>query len=160
MFKPRVYVTRQLFDEAIKILKDAAKVGVYEGVDDAISRELLLENVRGADGLLSLLTERIDEEVMDAGENLKVISNYAVGFNNIDVEAATERGIYVTNTPGILTDTTADYAFALLMALARRIATSEPGSGYMPGGQGCSLAQTSTGRLWASSAWVGSAELW
>jgi glyoxylate reductase len=121
MFKPRVYVTRQLFDEAIKILKDAAKVGVYEGVDDAISRELLLENVRGADGLLSLLTERIDEEVMDAGENLKVISNYAVGFNNIDVEAATERGIYVTNTPGILTDTTADYAFALLMALARRI---------------------------------------
>ena len=121
MVKPRVYVTRQLFDEAIKILEDAAKVGVYEGVDDAIPRELLLENVRGVDGLLSLLTERIDEEVMDASENLKVISNYAVGFNNIDVEAATERGIYVTNTPGILTDTTADYAFALLMAVARRI---------------------------------------
>lgn len=121
MVKPRVYVTRQLFDEAIKILEYAAKVGVYEGVDDAIPRELLLENVRGAEGLLSLLTERIDEEVMDASENLKVISNYAVGFNNIDVESATERGIYVTNTPGILTDTTADYAFALLMAVARRI---------------------------------------
>jgi glyoxylate reductase len=77
--------------------------------------------VRGVDGLLPLLTETIDVEVMDAGENLKVVSNYAVGFNNIDVGAATERGIYVTNTPGILTDTTADCAFALLMAAARRI---------------------------------------
>jgi glyoxylate reductase len=121
MVKPKVYVTRQLFDEAIEILEEHAEVEVYEGVDDAIPRELLLEKVADVEGLLPLLTERIDAEVMDAAEGLKVISNYAVGYNNIDVAAATERGIYVTNTPGILTDTTADCAFALLMAVARRI---------------------------------------
>ncbi|MBA7485794.1 D-glycerate dehydrogenase [archaeon] len=121
MVKPKVYVTRQLFDEAIEILEEHAEVEVYEGVDDAIPRELLLEKVVDVEGLLSLLTERIDAEVMDAAEGLRVISNYAVGYNNIDVAAATERGIYVTNTPGILTDTTADAAFALLMAVARRI---------------------------------------
>ena len=121
MVKPKVYVTRQLFDEAIEILEEHADVEVYEGVDDAIPRELLLEKVADVEGLLSLLTERIDAEVMDAAEGLKVISNYAVGYNNIDVAAATERGIYVTNTPGILTNTTADAAFALLMAAARRI---------------------------------------
>jgi glyoxylate reductase len=121
MVKPKVYVTRQLFDEAIEILEEHAEVEVYEGVDDAIPRELLLEKVADVEGLLPLLTERIDAEVMDAAKGLKVISNYAVGYNNIDVAAATERGIYVTNTPGILTDTTADCAFALLMAVARRI---------------------------------------
>jgi len=121
MVKPKVYVTRQLFDEAIEILEEHADVEVYEGVDDAIPRELLLEKVVDVEGLLPLLTERIDAEVMDAAEGLRVISNYAVGYNNIDVAAATERGIYVTNTPGILTDTTADAAFALLMAVARRI---------------------------------------
>jgi len=121
MVKPKIYVTRQLFDEAIEILEEHAEVEVYEGVDDAIPRELLMEKVADVEGLLPLLTERIDAEVMDAAEGLKVISNYAVGYNNIDVAAATERGIYVTNTPGILTDTTADCAFALLMAVARRI---------------------------------------
>jgi glyoxylate reductase len=117
----KVYVTRQLFPEAIEILERHADVEVFEGVDDAIPRDLLLSKVEDVDGLLPLLTERIDAEVMDAGTSLRVISNYAVGFNNIDLEAATERGIYVTNTPGILTDTTADAAFALLMAVARRI---------------------------------------
>jgi len=121
MVKPKVYVTRQLFPEAIQILEAAANVEVFDGVDDAIPRDLLLEKVKDAEGLLPLLTEKIDGELMDAGEKLKVVSNYAVGFNNIDTEAATERGIYVTNTPGILTDTTADAAFALLMAVARRI---------------------------------------
>jgi len=119
--KPKVYVTRQLFDDAIAILERHTVVEVFEGVDNAIPRELLLSKVRDVDGLLPLLTETIDAEVMDAGGKLRVISNYAVGFNNIDIDAATERGIYVTNTPGILTDTTADCAFALLMAAARRI---------------------------------------
>jgi glyoxylate reductase len=123
--KPKVYVTRQLFEEAMEILKRHAEVEVFEGVDNAIPRKLLLSKVAEADGLLCLLTERIDTEVMDAGERLKVISNCAVGFNNIDVEVATDRGIYVTNTPGILTETTADCAFALLMAVARRIAEAD-----------------------------------
>jgi glyoxylate reductase len=117
----KVYVTRQLFPEAIEILERHADVEVFEGVDDAIPRDLLLSKVGDVDGLLPLLTDNIDAEVMDAGRSLRVISNYAVGFNNIDLESATERGIYVTNTPGILTDTTADAAFALLMAAARRI---------------------------------------
>ncbi len=121
MPKSKVYVTRQLFDEAIEILERQAVVEIFEGVDNAIPRGLLLSKVSGVDGLLPLLTERIDAEVMDVGLDLKVISNMAVGFNNIDVDAATDRGIYVTNTPGILTDTTADCAFALLMAAARRI---------------------------------------
>jgi glyoxylate reductase len=85
-------------------------------------RAVILERVKDVDGLLSLLTDEIDAEVMAAaGPSLKVISNYAVGFDNIDVEAATQRGIPVGNTPGVLTDTTADFAFALLMAAARRI---------------------------------------
>jgi glyoxylate reductase len=114
-------VTRQLFPEAMEILETVAEVGVFDGIDNAIPRDQLLEKMKDVDGLLPLLTERIDGELMDAGERLKVVSNYAVGFNNIDTEAATERGIYVTNTPGILTDTTADAAFSLLMAIARRI---------------------------------------
>jgi len=77
--------------------------------------------VRTADGLLCLLTDDITTEVMDVNPNLKIISNYAVGYNNIDVEAATKRGIQVTNTPGVLTDTTADLAWALIMAVGRRV---------------------------------------
>ncbi len=90
------------------------------------SRAELLQHIRGIEGLLCLLTEKIDGEVMDAaGPQLKVISNHAVGFDNIDVNAATSRGIPVGNTPGVLTDATADFAFALLMAVARRIPEAE-----------------------------------
>jgi len=124
--KPKVYVTRQLFDEAIEILERHAEVEVFDGVDNAIPRDLLISKVANVDGLLPLLTDVIDAEVMDvAGEKLRVVSNMAVGFNNIDLNAATKKGIYVTNTPGILTDTTADCAFALLMAAARRIAEAD-----------------------------------
>src|SRR4029078_7429010 len=85
-------------------------------------RRTLLEAVRGCDGVLTLLTDRVDDEFLDAaGPGLKVVSNYAVGFDNIDVPACTRRGIPAGNTPGVLTETTADLAFALLMAAARRI---------------------------------------
>jgi lactate dehydrogenase-like 2-hydroxyacid dehydrogenase len=89
--------------------------------DRVLTPDELMEGVRNADGLLCLLTDEITSRVMDANPNLKVISNYAVGFNNIDVSAATERGIPVTNTPGVLTDATADLAWALIMAVSRRI---------------------------------------
>jgi glyoxylate reductase len=90
------------------------------------SREVLLEKVRGLDGLLCLLTDRLDGEVIDAaGPGLKVISNHAVGVDNIDLPAATKRRIPVGNTPGILTDATADFAFALLLAAARRVVEGE-----------------------------------
>lgn len=125
MSKPKVYVTRQLFDEALEILRRHAEVEVFGGVDDPAPRETILSNIRDVEGLLCLLTDRIDSEVIEAGRRLKVISDCAVGFNNVDVEAATSRGVYVTNTPGILTDTTADCVWALLLAVARRIAEAD-----------------------------------
>ncbi|MGJ8455819.1 glyoxylate reductase [Pseudothermotoga sp. U03pept] len=121
MKKPKVFVTRLIPEDGLKLLKEYCEVEVsdYDGV---IPRELLLKKVKGVDGILSLLTDIIDKEIMDsAGPQLKVISNYAVGYNNIDVEEATRRGIMVTNTPGVLTETTADLAWALMMAIARRI---------------------------------------
>lgn len=84
--------------------------------------ETMLEKVRGVDGILCLLNDKMDGSIMDAaGSDLKIISNYAVGFDNVDIQAATDRGILVGNTPGVLTETTADLAFALLMAAARRL---------------------------------------
>ena len=123
--KPKVYVTRQLFPEAIKIVKEVAEVEIFEGENNPIPRDLLLKKAREVNGLIPLLTDRIDAELMDQADNLKVVSNYAVGYNNIDVDEATKRGIRVTNTPGVLTDTTADYAFALMMATSRRIAEAD-----------------------------------
>jgi glyoxylate reductase len=84
-------------------------------------RDVLLENVANVEGLLSLLTDKIDAELMDKAPKLKVVSNYAVGFDNVDIAAATKRGIVVGNTPGVLTETTADFAFTLLMSAARRV---------------------------------------
>jgi glyoxylate reductase len=88
-------------------------------------RDVLLSSVGELEGLLSLLTDKIDAELMDKAHKLKVVSNCAVGFDNIDVKAATERGIIVGNTPGVLTDTTADFAFALMLAAARRVAEGD-----------------------------------
>ena len=121
MDKPKVYVTRKLFKEALDVLEEYVDAEIFEGDEAPIPRSLLLEKVKNVDGLLCLITEKIDREILNAGKNLKVVSNCAVGYNNIDVEEATRRGIYVTNTPGILTETTADCAFALMMAVARRI---------------------------------------
>ncbi len=121
MIKPKVYVTRQLFPEALKILEKVSQVDIFEGDDDPVPRDLLLKKVEKIDGLLPMLTDDINAELMDRAKNLKVVSNYAVGYNNIDVDAATERGIIVTNTPDVLTDATADTAFMLLMAISRRL---------------------------------------
>jgi len=121
MPKPKVYVTRTLFPEAIEILEKVAEVEVYKSEDDPIPRDLLLKKITDIDGLLPMLTDNIDSELMDRAKKLKVVSNYAVGYNNIDVDAATQRRIMVTNTPDVLTDTTADTAFVLLMAISRRL---------------------------------------
>lgn len=94
--------------------------------DRVIPREVLLERVKGIDALLPLLTDKIDGEMMDAaGSGLKVIANYAVGYDNIDVKAAIERKIYVANTPGVLTEAVAEHTFALMLAIARRIPESD-----------------------------------
>jgi len=121
MAKPKVFVTRIIPDKGLDIVKEFCEANIWPG-ELPPPRDVLLEGVKGVDGILSLLTSKIDAEVMDiAGPQLKVISNYAVGFDNIDIPAATQRGIPVGNTPGVLTDTTADFAFALLMAAARRV---------------------------------------
>jgi glyoxylate reductase len=100
-------------------------VDVYEG-EWAIPREELLRRVAGRDGLLALLTERIDAELLDAaGPRLRIVANYAVGFDNVDVGECTRRGILVSNTPDVLTETTADLAWALILAAARRVAEGD-----------------------------------
>jgi len=121
MSKPKVYVTRRFFDEAIDLIKSVADVEIFDGENDPIPRALLKEKIADIDGLLSMLTDRVNGELMDLGKNLKVVSNYAVGYNNIIVSDATEREIIVTNTPGVLNDSTADCAFMLMMAIARRL---------------------------------------
>ncbi|HLS90617.1 MAG TPA: D-glycerate dehydrogenase [Limnochordia bacterium] len=121
----RVYVTRPIPQAGLDLLRQECEVTVFEDQDRLPTKEEVIEGVRGKDALLCLLTEEITAEVMDAAPDLKVISNYAVGYNNIDVEAATARGIVVTNTPGVLTETTADFAWALLMAVARRVVEAD-----------------------------------
>lgn len=119
--KPYVYITRQVPEKTVSLLTEKYEVAMWEKDDIPVPREKLLEEARKADGLLTVLSDSIDEEVMAAGERLKVVSNLAVGYDNIDLAAASKKGIAVTNTPDVLTDTTADLSFALLMASARRI---------------------------------------
>jgi lactate dehydrogenase-like 2-hydroxyacid dehydrogenase len=121
MTKPRIFVSRVIPDKGLIRLREIAEVDLWEEEVEP-PYEVLTERVRGVDGLVCLLTDRIDGALMDAaGPGLRVISQMAVGYDNIDITAATERGIPVGHTPGVLTDTTADFAFALLMAGARRI---------------------------------------
>jgi len=124
MKKPDVYLTRKLPEEAMELLQAECNLEVNP-YDRALSRGELEEAIQGIDGLLCLLTDTIDEELLSLNPDLKVVANYAVGYDNIDIEACTGRGIPVSNTPGVLTETTADLAFALLMATARRIVEAD-----------------------------------
>lgn len=119
--KPRVFVARRIPDEGLDLVRSACEMDLWED-ELPPPRDELLRRVAGVDGVLTLLTDRVDDEFLEiAGPGLRVVSNYAVGFDNIDVAACARRGIPVGNTPGVLTDTTADLAFALLMAAARRL---------------------------------------
>ena len=124
MAKPRVYVTRRMAQEALDKIAQVTEMEVWPE-ELPPPYDVLLKKVRDVDGLLPLLTDRIDANLMGAAPRLKVISNMAVGYDNIDVPEATKRGIVVGNTPGVLTETTADMAFALLMAAARRVAEAD-----------------------------------
>jgi len=125
MSKPKVFVTRAIPEKGFDLIRDFCDVDLWPK-ELPPTREELLQHVRGVEGLLCLLTDKIDGEVMDeAGSQLKVISNHAVGFDNIDVNAATARKIPVGNTPDVLTDATADFAYALMMAVARRVVEAE-----------------------------------
>lgn len=116
-----VFITRRIFPEARNKLEESGIDYEINDTGEILSKEELLSGARGKDGLIPLLNNQVDSEVMEASPDLQVIANLAVGYDNIDVEAATERGIMVTNTPGVLTETTADLTFGLLLAAARRI---------------------------------------
>lgn len=119
--KHTVYITRKLPEEIFDKLSTHFTVRMWEEEDIPVPRDVLLKEVKDVDGIFCLLTESIDQEVIDNAQDLKIISNLAVGYNNIDVQAAAKKGIVVTNTPGVLNETTADLTFALLMAAARRV---------------------------------------
>jgi glyoxylate reductase len=120
-----VYVTRLIPRPGIELLERECETVEINPHDRPVTRQELLEAVRGRDGILCLLTDRIDEEVFKAAEGVKGFANYAVGYDNVDVAKATEYGIPVSNTPGVLTDATAEMAWALLFAVARRVVESD-----------------------------------
>ncbi len=125
MARPRVFVSRRIPEDGLRPILAECDATVWPD-ELPPQRAELLRSVEGCDGLLTLLTDRVDAELLDrAGPQLKVVSNYAVGFDNIVVPEATSRGVAVGNTPGVLTDTTADLAFALLMAAGRRVAEGD-----------------------------------
>jgi len=126
----KIFITRRLPEEGLKML-DEHEVEIFEG-DAPPSKQEIIEGTRGKDALICLLTDKIDSEVMNASSNLKIIANYAAGYDNIDIDEATKRGIFVTNTPGVLTETVADLAWALILAAARRIVE---GDKFMRGGK-------------------------
>ena len=125
MAKPKIFVTRRILEDGLMELEQACEVDLWDS-ELPPERAELLEHLRGKEAILSLLTDTIDRQAMDvASPGLKVISNCAVGVDNVDLREATRRGIPVGHTPGVLTDTTADFAFALLMAAGRRIVEAD-----------------------------------
>lgn len=119
--RPRVLVTRRLPPKPMEAVAERFDADVWEG-DGAMPRDDLLQRVRGKTGAITLLTEKVDGELLDvAGADFRIVANYAVGFDNIDVEECTTRGVLATNTPEVLTETTADTAWALMMSAARRV---------------------------------------
>lgn len=125
MARPKVYVSRVVPTPALDIIRNVAEIRMWEREEVPPPRDVLLSEVADCDGLLSLLTDRIDDELLAHAPRLKVVGNMAVGYDNIDVAAATRRGVLVSNTPDVLTETTADFAFALLMAAARRLVEAD-----------------------------------
>jgi glyoxylate reductase len=123
--RSNVLVTRPIMDEATRVLRERCDVTIHEN-EFGIPREELLRVVAGRDAIITMLTEKVDAEFLQAaGPQLKIVANHAVGFDNIDVDACTAAGVLATNTPDVLTETTADTAFALLMSAARRVGEGE-----------------------------------
>ncbi|MFJ7825877.1 2-hydroxyacid dehydrogenase [Psychrobacillus sp. NPDC096623] len=121
----KIYITRKLPEEIVEPLREKFEVQMWHSEEKGMTYEEIKTNAKDAHALWTMLSDNIDRALIESLPNLKVISNFAVGFNNIDIEAAKEHGIVVTNTPGVLTETTADLTFALLLATARRITEVE-----------------------------------
>jgi lactate dehydrogenase-like 2-hydroxyacid dehydrogenase len=124
MAKPKVFATHSLFDAARQILQETCEVE-YWAKPERPPREEVMRRVKDKEGLVCLLTEKINEEFLRAAPKLRIAANVAVGFDNIDVAACTKRGVAASNTPGVLDETTADFAWTLLMAVARRLSEGE-----------------------------------
>ena len=121
----KIFITREIPEAGILLLnKKGFEVSVYK-IDQPIPQKELLKHIKDCDAIISLLTDKIDKEVIDQMKNCKVIANYAVGFNNIDIDYAKSKGIIITNTPDVLTDSTADITMALVLACARQLTQSE-----------------------------------
>ncbi|MEK6623090.1 MAG: NAD(P)-dependent oxidoreductase, partial [Planctomycetota bacterium] len=116
-----VFITRQIPDEGVALLRKCCQTVEINPHDRPLTYDELLEKARGRDALITMLSDRIDDCLMHEIKSLKIVANYAVGYDNVDVKAATGRGIVVTNTPGVLTDSTADMAWALLFSVCRRV---------------------------------------
>jgi len=129
--KPKVYVTREMPERGLRLIKERFDAEVWSEYAPP-PKKAIIEKAAKVDALATLLSDKIDAEVYDAAPNLKIVAQMAVGFDNIDVVEATKRGIHVTNTPGVLTETTADFAWALLMAVARRVVEADK---YVRSGQ-------------------------
>lgn len=125
MARPLVYIARQLPEAAVKVIAAVCEYRMWEAESTPVPRDVLLREVAQADGLLALLTDRVDAELLDAAPKLRIVANMAVGYDNVDLPALTARHVLLTNTPGVLTETTADLAWALLMAAARRIVEAQ-----------------------------------
>jgi glyoxylate reductase len=121
MEKPRIYITRKIPNDLLEPYKEQFDFHLWEKEDEAVPGEILKTEARHADGLLCVLTDKIDEDLLNNAPDLKIVANMAVGYDNIDVPAAKKYGVTITNTPDVLTETTADMGFALLMATARRM---------------------------------------
>lgn len=139
---PKVYVSQRILKEGRDILEGQVSYRMWEG-EGAPDRDILLREVQFIDGLLSMPADKIDEEFFQQAPHLKVVSQHAVGFDNIDIEAATRHGVLICNTPDVLTDATADLAFTLLLAVARRLVEC---SGYLRRGEW---------RTWYPDMWLG-----
>ena len=124
MAKPKILATHELFEDARKVL-DAGCDVEYWTESERPSREHVLRRIKDKEGLVCLLTEKVNDELLRAAPKLRIAANVAVGYDNIDVEACTKRGVVATNTPGVLDETTADFAWTLLMAIARRLGEGE-----------------------------------
>ena len=125
LMKPKVYLTRKILPEGIDLLKKQDYHLVINPLDKPVSRKELIHQIKDTNGILCTLSDRIDSEIIDAGLRLKVISNYAVGYDNIDVNYATKKDIVITNTPGVLTEATAEVTWALIFGCARRVTEAD-----------------------------------
>lgn len=125
MSKPKVYITRKIDEKYLQAYQDELEICMWEKEEEPVPRETLFREIANADALFAVLSDSIDEELLSKAPHLKIVANMAVGYDNIDVEACKKHQVVVANTPDVLSETTADLGFSLIMATARRIVEAD-----------------------------------